>query len=865
MKLKDMKISIKLACGFGLVGLIMLCLGVTAYYMFVKTDTNVKSVANYNIPSVKLATNIERNAFESILAEKNYIIYGKEEFTKQQDLFAGELNNILSDIDKLAQQFSDKELAKDCEEVKTLCNKFDTIFDDCAKKMIENNNQEQVMNNDARDVEQQARDFLAYTKTSSSEQRKALSIVNRINALALTARMKNNKFLNTKDDKTFTEMEKDISDLMVCYGELEKLNPDEKELKLINNARESTKIYLETAKQWRNEYRANQQSPKLAQLTNVFADNGNKVQTAVAEYLKAKEIQNETTVTQQEIVNDILSEVLYTRYNQKSYMQTREQRFWDRIENGLAKLNQLYTDLRKITIKEENIKRIDTAKTETDHYQIAANKWRENDNYIRSELFPILKKAGEDSIAIAQQTQEQAWKKAEGNNNNVISIVSQSKLIIMVSIVIAILLASLAALFIGNSITKPLAMVLDRLKDIAEGEGDLTKEIAADSNDEVGQVAKTFNKFLGKWRNIIREILDTSRRVAEGTNSINTAASEIFEGSEKLASSTQETATAVEQMNRNIQIVLKSIEDQTSSVTETTTSVEEMTRNVQKIFQNVESQASSVNESTAAVEQLVSSINQVATNADQVNIIANDVNQKAVDGNKAVKETVGGMKDIAASAEKINNIIGVITGIASQTNLLALNAAIEAARAGDAGKGFAVVADEVRNLAEQSAQAAKEITALIKDANSKAEKGLHLAEAVDVAITEMTQSIKQVTHLAEEVGQSTREQQKGANEISKSMENLNQVTQGVVGSLEEQSKGADEISRAMQNLAKISEEISASMNEQAAGTEQISKSVEEVSSIAEENSAGSKQSLNTTKDVSSQVQSLQDLLSGLKV
>jgi len=442
----------------------------------------------------------------------------------------------------------------------------------------------------------------------------------------------------------------------------------------------------------------------------------------------------------------------------------------------------------------------------------------------------------------------------------------KSKTLVMACVAVGAIVISLTIFIVVLSqILSSLRKTLKMMKDISEGEGDLTRRIEVETNDELGEFANYFNKFLNQLRIMIKDVSEASYKIATGSSQMGSSATKMSRGAQELAVTTQETTASVTQLNKSLQEVLKNIDQQTSAVSETSCAIEQMTRNIDEVLRNIQDQASSVNQSTASVEELVTSIQQVAENADKVNKLAKDVNNKSGDGNKAVTEAIEGMKEITKSAQQINNIIGVITGIASQTNLLALNAAIEAARAGDAGKGFAVVADEVRNLAEQSAQAAKEITLLIKDSNDKAEKGVKLVENMEGIINEISKSAQEVTNLSEEVGLSTSEQQKGSQEIAQAMEKLNSITHSILNSMEEQSKGANEISKAMQNLTKIAEEISTATTEQASGTDQINRTVEQVNSVAEENEAGSKQCVSVSDELLQQSDILDKLVNKFKI
>lgn len=346
---------------------------------------------------------------------------------------------------------------------------------------------------------------------------------------------------------------------------------------------------------------------------------------------------------------------------------------------------------------------------------------------------------------------------------------------IIIGSILVLIFGLLNFFLISGLVIKPINNVNIMVKEIAEGEGDLTKRLEAKSMDEIGVLCNGFNTFLNKLEHIIISVIEETNAIARAKDSLSDIANDTSRSSETL-------------------------ED---DVTTASSAIEEMSRNIQEVSKNVEVQAAAVNETSAAATEMSASVKEVAINAEKAAEFSNEATKVAKEGNDTINETLSAMQAISESSNKINEIIDVITNIADQTNLLALNAAIEAARAGEAGKGFAVVAEEVRNLAEQSAQAAKEITGLIKDSTIRAEKGVQLTNKVAEVIHKALNSIVEIASLNENIGTSTVEQTTAAEEVAKAMENVNQITHEITAATEEQSEATNKLSQSIETALSV--------------------------------------------------------------
>jgi methyl-accepting chemotaxis protein/methyl-accepting chemotaxis protein-1 (serine sensor receptor) len=224
----------------------------------------------------------------------------------------------------------------------------------------------------------------------------------------------------------------------------------------------------------------------------------------------------------------------------------------------------------------------------------------------------------------------------------------------------------------------------------------------------------------------------------------------------------------------------------------------------QTLAQGASQQAAALQETAASSEEITSMTRKNAENSKAAAALMVEVEERVTAGNRTLQEMVQSMQEITGSSNKISKIIKVIDEIAFQTNILALNAAVEAARAGEAGMGFAVVADEVRNLAQRSAQAAKDTAGLIEESITKSNQGSQRLQQVAEVIRAITESAARVKTLVDEVDLGSQEQARGIEHISKSVSEMDRVTQGNAASAEQSAAASQQMSsqaEALQNVA----------------------------------------------------------------
>ena len=387
----------------------------------------------------------------------------------------------------------------------------------------------------------------------------------------------------------------------------------------------------------------------------------------------------------------------------------------------------------------------------------------------------------------------------------------------VIILVIALIIVSLVA----GMMVKPIKTVVSALKNIAQGEGDLTVRLPVTGNDEITDMAEYFNETIAKIGKSIRTVGVNSNTMEEIGND--------------LASTMTETASAVHQISANIDGVKQQAMTQAASVTETAATIEEIVRTIKQLNNSIETQAASVAQSSSSVEQMVANIASIGQTLDKADDAVKELTAATGDGKATLVTSNSVTQKIAEESGSLMEASSVIQHIASQTNLLAMNAAIEAAHAGEAGKGFAVVADEIRKLAEESSVQGKTITATLKTLSGEIETLSASSKTVEEKFNAIFTLAEQVKGMSTRLTEAMQEQENGSKEVLIAIKSINTVTTEVQARSEEMLKGGEGVAKEMQKLDGLTRVITDSMNEMASGAVQINNAVQEVSEITQRN------------------------------
>jgi len=439
-------------------------------------------------------------------------------------------------------------------------------------------------------------------------------------------------------------------------------------------------------------------------------------------------------------------------------------------------------------------------------------------NYI-TKYDPILASNGKDVIGIKfigirMTSIEEVIKQHSRNQIYHISIIAA------IIIFAAILINALSVLF---QLIRPVRSTTKVLKEISEGEGDLTRYLSVSSNDEIGDMAKYFNNTLDSISTLIKKI---KNKVAALTST-----------GQELSANMERTSKAVDHISANLDEMKTMMGKQEQSATEADSAVKHIRTNIDSLNALIEDQTESIERSSSAIEEMTANIQSVTKTLIENNRNVTELRGASENGKTGLQKVAQKILEIAKDSEGLLEINAVMENIASQTNLLSMNAAIEAAHAGEAGRGFAVVAGEIRQLAESSSRQSKTTSEMLKKIKASIDSITVSSNEVLSRFEVIDTGVKTVSEHEENIRNAMEEQEVGGKQILDSIAHLKGINASVKKGSDEMMESGNNLIRQTNDFLKISNESVNGINDIVNGAmHEIKTAVDLVEEISIDNS-----------------------------
>ncbi len=803
---EHLKLSTKLFAGFGLVLFLLACLGITSYVVFSNINGQVVTLSTYELPAVQGATNVERVAALALTAEKNYFIYKRDDLVPLVNDNIKKLYETLNALEKIAVDFKDKELEINAKKTREQTQDFDKFFQETVQVLKRNAKIEELLDAKGEIVNGEAMAYMADKKKEYIQDKDGLAIVNHIHALALETILYEHLFIIEKEPKYFENMRRNIAELRKAYKQLEDLNPNVEENRLIAQARQATDEYWTNAQAWEKIEKVSRAE------TQKMNDTGDIVLQEAKAYMAAKKAEYEENRQALTIVNRIQSLAFEIRMNEKAYMLSKEIRYFDGMERNLIVLLECYDKLEKLHPDDTEKKQISSARKATENYRDSARAWvaeqKKDDKSLK--LADLAKSMDDDGNIVAREASNYLAAKEAS-----VEKIAQSVFIVneIAQIAAAIRLDEKAYMLAPDQ--KVWLTIQENLKTLNRLYNDLARiSLAKADQDKIDRASRATTEYASAaqtWVDNHKKLLDNEETMNQAGDSVLQAAVTYQTQKQlnvnKLADSVfivaDITQTAYTARIHEKDYITKLKEQDYTAMKEQVQLLTQLYRDLEKVSVTKKDQER-IQKAEKATQEYVAAA-EAWIKGDQERVQMYVVLKKAVETVVENAQTAG--KDAWVKGDRSQAMILSMSNTAGKTILLFLLITIAV------GLGLSTlltrsisvpvikVAEQLNSAAEQVASASTQLSKANQEVSEGASEQASTLEEISSSMEEITSMTKQNADNAAE-----------AEKIAKDSQQLAESGNGYMTSLNEGMNMISETAKEMEKIIRNIEEIAFQTN-----------------------------------------------------
>jgi methyl-accepting chemotaxis protein len=691
-----MSLGKKLFFGFGVVILIVIALGTIAHLLFRQIGSSMNALNTRSLPVVKLASGLQKSILEAVSTEKDFLLKQTSEKRSMVDEKLKSLDSLLQELESSAKQNGDSTMLTRNNEARKALDEHRVLYKQTVEALNGNTKQELVMDAKGAIVDEELDAFMEEKKGEYLMSKDGLALLNSIYALTLDISSREKSYMLDPGKEHINAVQINGTLALKQCEQLKKLQRSETEGKQVGLVKDAVQGHLNDFHAFVGEYQKDPESSEIAKLKDALSRSVDHATQIVEDYILVKQSAVEKVAQAVFMVRELNKEALNARVCEKSFIVTKESKYWDLLNEHILKLTEIYEKLRKTSSSPKDLQRIERSEQATKEYFAAAGSWMKIDKEVQEKILPSMYQNGQLVITAARAIEDDAWGKSDKASGQSLEVVGQSNIVISAALCVGVLVGLLLAWIISRSITRPIGRIIEGLSSSA------------------GQVAAASN-----------QISSTSEQLADGSSEQAAAIEETSSSLEEIASMTKQNALNASQCKAVMQEakqLFQDVDGHMSSMVEAIEKISSSSEETQKIVKAIDEiafqtnllalnaavEAARAGEAGAGFAVVADEVRNLAMRAADAAKTTSDLIEKTLstvrDGSGITKMTRDGFKRNVEIAHKVSGLVEEIAA-ATQEQSLGID------QVNKAVLDMQRVTQESSASAEESAAASKEMSA----------------------------------------------------------------------------------------------------------------------------------------------------------